>query len=269
MIAQRIHNELRKRYNPDGSALRNLQLALLDILVEFDIFARSNHIEYSISYGTLLGAIRHKGYIPWDDDVDIMMTREEWNKFKLYIRPNGYITDNIYVHGSVRPELHVDGKGIVDIFIFDYVPHHLFFDWLKTGLSMAVITLIKCKARIISKSYTKRVKPWYVFIPVAALFNMKTLIKWKEKLAIMYTPPKMHADDQVRALNNGPKDMVKKHDYGILLGDKIDVDFEGYKFMAIPQYDAFLREWYGDYMQLPTNPTNLGRVTGKDLCGIR
>ena len=268
MIDQSIHNELRAHYNPDGSDLRWLQMALLDIMVEFDQFMRKNKLSYSITFGTLLGAIRHKGYIPWNDDADIMMTREEWNEFSKFIRPNGYITENIYVFGHVRPELHVEGKGIIDIFIFDYVPSNPILDWYKTGLSIAVVTLIKCKARMLNKAYN-RVKPWFVFMPLAALFSMKTLQRWKNKLAILFTPTEMNETDNVRVLNCGPKDMVKKHKYGLLTGDKIDVEFEGYEFKSIPKYDAFLREWYGDYTQLPERPNNLGRVTDESLCDIR
>ncbi len=64
-----------------GDELRRLQLMLLDCLVEVDRVCRANNIRYCIAYGTLLGAIRSKGFIPWDDDVDVVMTREEYDKF--------------------------------------------------------------------------------------------------------------------------------------------------------------------------------------------
>ena len=49
----------------------------LEILIDFDNLCRKNNIKYSLAYGTLIGAIRHKGYIPWDDDIDVIMLREE------------------------------------------------------------------------------------------------------------------------------------------------------------------------------------------------
>ena len=61
--------------------LEELHKSLLEILDDFDTFCKESNIEYSLAYGTLLGAVRHKGFIPWDDDLDVMMTRENYNKF--------------------------------------------------------------------------------------------------------------------------------------------------------------------------------------------
>lgn len=68
--------------NPDGTKiyLRDVQLKIYEILCGFDDICKENDIEYCLSYGTALGALRHKGFIPWDDDVDVMMNYENYDK---------------------------------------------------------------------------------------------------------------------------------------------------------------------------------------------
>ena len=60
---------------------REIQLYLLDILKAVDAFCAKEGIRYSMAYGTLLGAVRHKGFIPWDDDIDLLMPRPDYERF--------------------------------------------------------------------------------------------------------------------------------------------------------------------------------------------
>ena len=71
MIDQEIQAKLREKFNPDGSMLRKQQLRMLEILLYIDKVCKENNINYWLSSGTLLGAVRHGGFIPWDDDLDI------------------------------------------------------------------------------------------------------------------------------------------------------------------------------------------------------
>lgn len=75
------HESLRKRFNPEGSDLRRQQMVMLDILSEIDQICRAEGIRYWLSSGTLLGAVRHGGFIPWDDDLDIEMMRDDYKRF--------------------------------------------------------------------------------------------------------------------------------------------------------------------------------------------
>lgn len=77
---------LRNEYNPDGSNLRKAQLRMLDMLKYLDGVARKIGVEYYIEGGTILGAIRHGGFIPWDDDADIAMKRSDWKKLCAYLK---------------------------------------------------------------------------------------------------------------------------------------------------------------------------------------
>ena len=72
------HEALRRRFNPDGSLLRRQQLRMLELLLEVDRICKRHDISYWLSSGTLIGALRHDGFIPWDDDLDIEMMRPDY-----------------------------------------------------------------------------------------------------------------------------------------------------------------------------------------------
>lgn len=82
MIDHVQQSQLRARYNPDGSDQRRAQLRMQEMLKFVDSFCKENDIKYWLEGGTLLGAMRHGGFIPWDDDTDICMTYEDAEKFK-------------------------------------------------------------------------------------------------------------------------------------------------------------------------------------------
>lgn len=80
MIDPKVQQELRERFNPEGSMLRKHQMRMLDILIEVDKICQKHNIKYWIEGGTLLGAVRHGGFIPWDDDLDIAVMHDEYKK---------------------------------------------------------------------------------------------------------------------------------------------------------------------------------------------
>src|SRR3954468_21006016 len=73
-------------YNPEGSELRRAQLKMLEILEAFDKICRKHNINYWLVCGTLLGARRHGGFIPWDDDLDIAILQSDYDKLMLILK---------------------------------------------------------------------------------------------------------------------------------------------------------------------------------------
>lgn len=99
----KIDNEaLRARYSPEGSKLRENQRALLDILLELADICEKNNIRWWLSSGTLLGAARHGGFIPWDDDVDIAMPRKDFKRLERILHA---MDSPKYVYQSMRSDV--------------------------------------------------------------------------------------------------------------------------------------------------------------------
>ncbi|WP_297063981.1 LicD family protein [uncultured Duncaniella sp.] len=86
MIDPILQQELRSRFNPDGSPLRRHQLLMLDMLKKIDRICVENNIKYWLSSGTCIGALRHGGFIPWDDDVDLEMLEDDFKKLRRVMR---------------------------------------------------------------------------------------------------------------------------------------------------------------------------------------
>ena len=126
-----ILTETKKRFFEElpkaEGALRKRQLSLLNILVQFDEFCKKNHIGYWIDCGNLLGAIRNGGFIPWDDDIDIAMSRREFNHLANLISNNNvfelkYLYDykNIYVMPKIFSKKE-DASYFIDIIVYEEV----------------------------------------------------------------------------------------------------------------------------------------------------
>ncbi len=102
---------------------------LLELLIAFDAFCQEHEIDYSLQSGTLLGAVREKGFIPWDDDVDITMTRAQYDKLLSALEGN----DTFHVVGNIKKQFRRVGNNDfwVDIFICDYISQKPFSQKLK------------------------------------------------------------------------------------------------------------------------------------------
>lgn len=244
--------------------LRELQMCILD---EVDKFCRNHHIRYTMSGGTLLGAVRHKGFIPWDDDMDIQMPREDYLRFTQMWNGAGnsrkYLLVSIesgnnmgYAYGKMtNPRTVTFIKGMertgvyIDIFPVDSVKDYDDF------------TIRRAKERKLYRQ--RRGLLWrklakYGHVPF-----------WRVALAYLRSPhfPSKTLNQVVEEINrnaqarNGEdcpwyfemvsgfkcKDLIP----AAVFDDYIDLPFEDRRYMSVADHDEYLRKTFGDYMQLP------------------
>lgn len=250
-----------KDFSPEE--LRKWQLKLLEILVYFRDFCQENNLTFYLSAGTLLGAIRHKGFIPWDDDLDVIMFRKDydrmielWNKKADTSRFQCSVTSKDkcarFPMATIRS---VNTTCIYDHSVNDDICQGLkidveFFDVIPRGYLNSRIHFIS--EILLGLFYSQRVPQRAPFFKRFASKMLLTLfptpkLRWRvaslcEKYVTKFNPPQK--GDTVRYLLCKPRDV----DY---FKDVVWKEFEG-EMMPIPSgYDECLKLSYGDYMSLP------------------
>lgn len=263
----------------DEKKLKEAQLASLEILLKVDEICRANDIKYLLDSGTLIGAVRHKGFIPWDDDIDIAMTRDNYDKFRNLIKGNrGLLPDNmelilpdeyrggaafydftpriIYLnskrHTVNEESIYYEGKLNhlwVDIFIIDEISDNVILDRL-TRLRQKIIYGSSMPRRY-GTDYSKYSFVDKIRVGVLSFgkyfFSMPKLFKMQEKLSVKYDGK---GTKRVYYSNYQP-DYMQVTLERTWCSEVTEIPFEGHMLMAPKAYDKVLREVYGDYMQLP------------------
>jgi len=244
--------------------IEELKKIQLDILKDIDNFCKKNNIKYWLDYGTLIGAIRHSGYIPWDDDIDIGMLREDYDKFlKEYNKNN-----NQYQFISCENDkdyLFPFGK-VIDTNTILYEPDE---NGIKIGVYVDIFVHDKASDNNLDnkKSYQKR--DLYNKLRIAQIFpNLydktslkKRLLRFFVNLYLKFLPKNYYTKKIIKnSMKYNNKDTSKIADfiapYEVVVDKKIfdktiDVTFEKNKYPAPIGYDEYLRTIYGDYMKLP------------------
>lgn len=244
--------------------LRKVQKVELEILDIVHKVCVENQLKYSLAYGTLIGAVRHQGFIPWDDDIDICMPREDYEKF-LEIWPKykfeDYILQNIETDEDFtqnftkirknhttflqpKEEQYKYHKGFfVDIFPGDRVPDSklkrqfqffniavnlLYSRKFKSGSSSKTISIVENTLFLFPKSFQKKYRK--VAENILKKYNFNSELQY------------VFASTINAARTYYPNDIFE---------NRILTDFEGKRFYIFKDYDTCLKIQYGDYMQLP------------------
>ncbi|MCF0105985.1 MAG: LicD family protein [Holdemanella sp.] len=238
----------------------------LRLLKDFHKWAVENDVKYSITYGTLIGQIRYKGFIPWDNDIDIMVSRPDFEKLvDFYLKGNKINDQTALVHYKVDPKFHLCYARVTDtntIINHGYVNEQ--YD--NSGVWLDILPL----DGFYPDKYTKFHEAYRIWVRALTLFYQfhhkdLPLIYWGKKVVkLFYSNKNNKCVDRVNALiqkykyDNGDNEYVADltQPYPCVIKkacmDDIElVPFEDTELYAIKDYDEFLRSIYGDYMTPP------------------
>jgi len=251
-------------------SLEEIKKIELDILKDIHQVCENNGLRYYLAGGTLLGAIRHKGFIPWDDDIDIIMPRPDYMKFiKIYenegdkkyklISPYNnknhlYTFTKVFDTRTVKIENGIDydsdniGGIEVDIFPSDGLPDNIkksnnYFFRQKILFNFYTFSVLKYrKGKNVIKNIIKN-----TIISICKLFGKNRFIELINNMAMKYDFNNSKYIAVSVTPYYGKKERLEKDRFI----NPIKVEFEGYLFNAPENYDQYLSNLYGEYMKLP------------------
>ncbi len=248
--------------NEHNNTLRAMQEKEYAILEYIDGFCKKNEITYFLSGGTCLGAVRDNAFIPWDDDIDIMMPREDYKRFvELFGSRQGEYelgcleTNSLWTRNFARvwdcgtklihKKLDEIEMGVfVDIFPIDKAPDNRFIQLLWVNRIMVIHALRNSviRKRIIKEDKWKIVK---VLLKLLSLpFNARKLTEKIDMIMQKYAGTETEYRAAISAVHYWKKEIIKKDCFEE--GDRIR--FEKGMFPVPRGYDTYLSNLYGDYM---------------------
>ncbi len=244
--------KLKEQYNLDNSLQRKHQLRMLDILQEVDRLCNKYDITYWISDGTLLGAVRHKGFIPWDDDLDIQMPYKDFKRFLKIASvelPQDLIvqnhkTDNAYVapYAKIR-----DLKSSI------VENNNIDKNYKYRGIYIDIFPMSNCN------SFLNKISAYLHYYLLYIPSHYKRNLFWAFWLNAMYVVLSfVYAIFRLIDYLLGIEDLnyIYGSNFNVTFPKKIiypvdTIIFEGITFKAPHDSHGYLTQLYGDYMKLP------------------
>lgn len=240
---------------------------LVEMLNELDSICRKNNINYSLFGGTMLGAVRHKGFIPWDDDIDIIMTYDEYCKFVDIIKnynSNRYAfysseENNDYYYPFIKmidlqtiveePKYKkIKNYGLfIDIFYYHFVPNNEILRKLHWYKVMFGRMLISGYASNNINKNDKNYKLKKIGKILAKIIGIDRVLKWFKRITTNKVNYKSDYLMHSWIAFKFSKSCIKVSD----TVEYIDCQFENIKPMVFKKYDSILKTMYGNYMKLP------------------
>lgn len=243
-------------------SLEEIHKVQINILDKIDETCKNLNLRYSLGGGSLLGAVRHKGYIPWDDDIDIMLPRPDYEtlikSFKCkypHLIIQDYNTDiayqlrwaRVYDNRTILISKNTIDGVFVDVFPVDGLPPlnemKDYMDRLKK-LRRNLARVTKHHSEAVQKNYY--VLRFKYYIKRIIFPSRKRVVTELENLFHSYP---FESSDYAGAITG--MFGIKEHMSVDVFKEYIWLEFEGKKYMCIKRYDAYLTQHYGDYMQLP------------------
>ena len=261
-------------------SLRELQKIETDILMAFHTFCCTHQLVYYLAGGSLLGAIRHKGFIPWDDDIDTIMPRPDFMKLLDIVKHEKigdfYEVDFQYSKSNIpsyvlriydsRTELsfgfskekHKIGCWM-DVFCMDGVEssmlrRRLHFREMRIALDLSILCRTKFGIKRRNKLATVLQYALLPIIPIVRLIGHERIDDWVNRIATRIPYEKSDYVGVIGGRGGYKETMLKSK-----MNPAILVEFEGNKVYAMANFDEYLTNLYGDYMTLPPENERVSR----------
>lgn len=248
--------QLKQKYNPEGSALRRDQKELLRMLKKVDAICKEHNLKWWLSSGTLLGAARHKGFIPWDDDIDIVMLRKDARRLEKILLK---MEDEEFVFHSMRSDVeYVNCFGKYRKRVGRISVNNRRYDYYKwRGIGFDIFSLEKTSFFAAKAASTIYGNLQHLTSYIRWGFIRKPLIRFIELLCLCIIFPILRVIGLINPKGEYHYSLGQgwsKHTF--FMSDTFPLttaEFEGEQMPVPKNTDAYLTRVYGDWRKLPTD----------------